>query len=162
MPFVALTSALILWICTDQQRGDTIHALGNDHIRTPNLDRLCAEGAAFTRAYCQAPICTPSRASFLTGMYPSTVHACMNGNDHWADAAPLITRTLADVGYDCGLSGKLHLAAAQGRIEKRADDGYRYFQWSHDPQDRWPEGHDYQPSCACRRESCSPRPLTAA
>ena len=68
----------ILWICTDQQRYDTIHALGNDHIRTPNIDGLAAAGVAFTHAYCQSPICTPSRASFLTGMYPSSVHGCMN------------------------------------------------------------------------------------
>ena len=68
----------ILWICTDQQRYDTINALGNPHIRTPNLDRLVAQGVAFTHAHCQSPICTPSRASFLTGMYPSTVHACIN------------------------------------------------------------------------------------
>ena len=48
----------ILWICTDQQRYDTLHALGNPHIHTPNLDRLVAEGVAFTNAYCQSPICT--------------------------------------------------------------------------------------------------------
>lgn len=90
-----------------------------------------ANGVAFTHAYCQSPICTPSRASFLTGMYASTVHGCMNGNSHWADAAPLVTKLLADVGYDCGLAGKLHLSAAQDRIEPRPDDGYRVFEWSH-------------------------------
>ena len=99
----------ILWICTDQQRYDTIRALGNNHIRTPNLDRLAAEGVAFSRAYCQAPICTPSRASFLTGRYPSTVHVNRNGNAYCPDDIGLITRTLADEGYDCGLAGKLHL-----------------------------------------------------
>jgi arylsulfatase A-like enzyme len=41
----------ILWYCTDQQRYDTIHALGNRHIRTPALDRLAAMGTAFTRCY---------------------------------------------------------------------------------------------------------------
>ena len=133
----------ILWICTDQQRYDTIGALGNPHIRTPNIDRLAAEGVAFTQTYCQSPICTPSRASFLTGMYPSTVHGCMNGNDTWADAAPLVTRLLADGGYDCGLSGKLHLVGAADRIEPRCDDGYRVFHWSHDPRNLWPEGHAY-------------------
>ena len=131
----------ILWLCTDQQRFDTIHALNNPHGNTPNLDRLCEEGVAFTHAYCQSPICTPSRASFLTGMYPSRVHGCMNGNDEWADAAPLVTKLLADESYDCGLSGKLHLSAAQGRIEKRPDDGYRIFQWSHGVQNDWEEGH---------------------
>ena len=133
----------ILWICTDQQRWDTVRALGNEYIRTPNVDRLVASGVAFENAYCQSPICTPSRAGFLTGMYPSAVHGCMNGNDRWDGAAPLVTRTLADAGYDCGLAGKFHLSAAQGRIEPRADDGYRVFHWSHHPHDDWPEGHAY-------------------
>ena len=134
----------ILWICTDQQRWDTIHSLGNPHIRTPNIDRLVREGVAFTHAYCQSPICTPSRASFLTGLYASTVHGCMNGNEVWDEAAPLVTKRLKDVGYDCGLAGKLHLAGAANRIEPRPqDDGYRVFAWSHDPSDRWPTGHAY-------------------
>lgn len=135
----------ILWICTDQQRYDTIRALGNPHINTPNIDQLVAEGVAFSHAFCQSPICTPSRASFLTGMYPSSVHGCMNGNERWSEAAPLVTRLLADAGYDCGLAGKLHLAGAADRIEPRPqDDGYRVFHWSHDPRDRWPAGHAYK------------------
>ena len=88
----------ILWLCTDQQRYDTINALGNPYIQTPNIDSLVNTGVAFTHAHCQSPICTPSRASFLTGMYPSSVHGCINGNDIWDDAAPLITKTLADAG----------------------------------------------------------------
>ena len=70
----------ILWYCTDQQRSDTIHALGNPHINTPVLDRLVEEGVGFTQAYCQSPICTPSRATFLTGRYPATHHVHRNGN----------------------------------------------------------------------------------
>jgi len=134
----------VLWICTDQQRFDTIASLGNKNIRTPNIDALVASGVAFTHAYCQSPICTPSRASFLTGMYPSSVHGCANGNSHWDTRAPMVTKLLADTGYDCGLAGKLHLAAAQGRVEPRGDDGYRVFRWSHDPRDQWPEGHAYR------------------
>ncbi len=134
----------ILWICTDQQRYDTIAALGNSDIHTPNIDRLVAEGVAFTHAFCQSPICTPSRASFLTGMYPGSVHGCMNGNDRWAEAAPLVTALLADEGYYCGLAGKLHLAGAQGRIEPRPQhDGYAVFHWSHGIHDWWETGHDY-------------------
>ena len=133
----------ILWICTDQQRWDTIHALGNEHIRTPNIDRLCMEGVAFTHAHCQNPICTPSRASFLTGMYPRYLNACTNGNESWQDEAPLVTKTLAGAGYDCGLAGKFHLSAAHNRIEPRPDDGYRVFDWSHHPHDSWPQGHAY-------------------
>ena len=134
----------ILWFCADQQRFDTVQALGNPHIRTPNLDRLVAEGVAFTHAFCQSPICTPSRASFLTGRYPGNVRGCMNGNEEWGEGAPLVTKLLADKGYDCGLSGKLHLAGAHGREEPRPkEDGYRIFHWSHDPADRYPSGHAY-------------------
>lgn len=133
----------ILWICTDQQRYDTIGALGNPYVSTPNIDSLVADGVAFTHAYCQSPICTPSRSSFLTGMYPSATHVNGNGNDYYPETYPLITRTLADIGYDCGLIGKLHLASAYGRIEPRANDGYRYWQYSHAPRDDWIEGHDY-------------------
>lgn len=60
----------VLWYCTDQQRWDTIGTLGNPHIRTRHLDGLCKRGTAFERAYVQSPICTPSRASMLTGRYP--------------------------------------------------------------------------------------------
>lgn len=91
----------ILWICTDQQRYDTIAALGNPYICTPNLDKLVSEGVAFTHAFAQNPVCTPSRASFLTGRYPRTTGARQNGQ-----AIPshevLITKMLADSGYDCG------------------------------------------------------------
>ncbi len=135
----------ILWICTDQQRYDTIGALGNPHIRTPNLDRLVAEGVAFTHAHCQSPICTPSRASFLTGMYPSTVHACINGNDHWGEAAPLVTKTLADAGYDCALAGKFHLSSAMAHEPelRPKDDGYRHFWYSHAPHQGIGKGNQY-------------------
>jgi arylsulfatase len=150
---VALTAAAkvkkeqpnILWICTDQQRYDTIHSLGNRHIRTPNIDKLVETGVAFTHAHCQSPICTPSRGSFLTGMYPSTVHACINGNDHWDEAAPLITKTLKDAGYDCGLAGKLHLASAMAHEPelRPKDDGYRRFWYSHSPHQGIGKGNQY-------------------
>ena len=133
----------ILWICTDQQRYDTIAALGYAHVSTPNLDQLVREGVAFERAYCQAPICTPSRASFLTGMYPSSLHVNRNGNPTFPDFPPLISKRLADAGYTCGLIGKLHLTSAYGRVETRTDDGYSYWQYSHAPRDDWERGHDY-------------------
>lgn len=134
----------ILWICTDQQRYDTIGRLNNPYVSTPTLDSLVDEGVAFERAYCQSPICTPSRASFLTGRYPSTLHACRNGNSHFPiEHPPLVTKLLAQRGYDCANIGKLHLSSAFGRIEQRTDDGYRYWQYSHAPRDDWPRGHDY-------------------
>ena len=129
----------VLWICTDQQRYDTIRALGNGRINTPNLDRLVEGGVALTRAFSQSPVCTPSRAAFLTGRYPRTTGCRQNGQAIPARER-LITRTLADVGYTCGLSGKLHLSScAGGRVEQRIDDGYAVFHWSHHPQPDWPE-----------------------
>ena len=135
----------IIWYCTDQQRFDTIAALGNEHINTPNLDKFAAESAVFTHAFCQSPICTPSRASFLTGMYPSAVG--VNGNGfrsfprHFEDR--LFPNVLRDAGYDCGLIGKLHLASAFLRREERVDDGYDYFQYSHDHKGGDERGNEY-------------------
>lgn len=134
----------ILWICTDQQRYDTIGSLNNPTVQTPNIDRLVAEGVAFTHAYCQSPICTPSRASFLTGTHPVRTRTTRNGNEAMAPGhPPLVTKLLADAGYDCGLIGKLHLSSAYRRIERRTEDGYRYWQYSHAPRDDWAVGHDY-------------------
>jgi arylsulfatase len=129
----------ILWLCTDQQRSDTIHSLGNPHVNTPNIDRLVASGVAFENAFSQSPVCTPSRAAFLTGRYPRTTRCRQNGQAIPPDER-LITRILADDGYTCGLSGKLHLSScAGGRVEQRIDDGYTTFGWSHHPQPDWPE-----------------------
>lgn len=136
----------ILLFCTDQQRFDTIGALGNPHIRTPNLDRLVKNGVAFDNAYCQTPICTPSRASFMTGCYASSLHVNRNGNEYFPERFQerLISRMLKDAGYDCGMVGKFHLSSSYKRVEPRLNDGYRHFEWSHGPRNDWPvEQHSY-------------------
>lgn len=131
----------ILWVCTDQQRFDTIEGLSNSVIRTPNIRKFLDESTTFTNAFVQAPICSPSRASFLTGRYPHTTGLCTNGQKIRANER-LLPRLLKDLGYDCGLSGKLHLSpCAAGRVEDRIDDGYDQFWWSHDLTDTWP-GHN--------------------
>ena len=137
----------ILWYCSDQQRFDTIGALGNPHAHTPRLDHFMENSVAYTHTYCQAPICTPSRASFLTGCYPSTLGVNGNGNEffpkHYENR--LIGNVLAKAGYDCGLVGKLHLASPMGGggIENRVQDGYRYFQYSHHSKGPDEYGHEY-------------------
>jgi arylsulfatase A-like enzyme len=128
----------ILWICTDQQRFDTVGALGNPHIRTPNIDRLVREGVVFDHCYCQNPICSPSRASFLTGRYPRTTRLRQNGT-RIPDDEVLVPRILKDNGYVCGLAGKLHLGPCERGVEERIDDGYQDFHWSHGPWPRWEE-----------------------
>lgn len=131
----------ILWICTDQQRQDTLGCYGNPFVTTPNIDRLAANSMVFENAFCQSPICTPSRASFLTGRYPRTTRDRQNGQNIPADEV-LVTRLLADSGYTCGLSGKLHLSTCQPKAcpdtERRIDDGYSIFHWSHHPSPDWP------------------------
>jgi len=133
----------ILWYCTDQQRFDTIRSLGNSHVVTPTIDRLVDDGVAFTHAYCQSPICTPSRSSFMTGLYPSRVHNTRNGNESFPDFPPVITKLIADSGYECGLVGKFHLQSSGHRTEPRIDDGFSYWKFSHAPRDDWGQGHDY-------------------
>ena len=137
----------ILWLCTDQQRYDTLGCYGNRFVKTPNIDRLAMDGIKFSNAYCQNPVCTPSRASFLTGRYPRTCRARQNGQDIPNDEI-LVTRLLRDNGYIGGLSGKLHLSTCNYSVcktrERRIDDGYDYFAWSHGhgPAHEWPF-HDY-------------------
>ena len=60
----------VLYLMTDQQRFDTVGALGNPIIQTPALDRLVGEGTSFTSAYCPSPVCVASRCSFLLGQWP--------------------------------------------------------------------------------------------
>lgn len=118
--------------------------LFNEYISTPNLDSLVHSGAAFLNAYTQSPVCTPSRACFLTGRYPHTTRVNRNGNEYFPPDEVLVTKLFANAGYDCGLVGKLHLSAAEGMVEQRPDDGYRFFEWSEHPHDDWEHGHDYQ------------------
>ncbi len=128
----------ILWLCTDQQRLDTLGCYGNPLVHTPNLDRLAAEGVTFDNCYSQCPVCAPSRGSFLSGRYPRTCGPRQNGQDI-RPSEKLFPKMLQENGYFCGLSGKLHLTACHphqtGRTtEKRIDDGYEFFSWSHHPQ----------------------------
>jgi choline-sulfatase len=133
----------VLWICTDQQRYDTLGSYGNEFVETPNIDGLAKRGTRFDRCYSQSPVCTPSRASFLTGRYPRTTRCRQNGQNIPADET-LVTKRFSDAGYTCGLSGKLHLSPCHPddpdnpMKERRIDDGYDEFHWSHDSEEYWP------------------------
>ncbi|MCL2833195.1 MAG: sulfatase-like hydrolase/transferase [Treponema sp.] len=137
----------ILWICTDQQRWDTLGCYGNQYVKTPVLDSLAKESVLFENAFCQSPVCTPSRGSFLTGRYPVTSGTRQNGADI-PDTEVLVTKLFHDTGYYCGLSGKLHLSACNPKsgctkMERRIDDGYDEFHWSHDTGKSWGLNNEY-------------------
>ncbi len=95
----------IILIMTDQQRADTIGALGAPWMQTPHLDRLATEGVAFTDCFVTSPVCVGSRASLFTGKYP---HGCQvfSNFQPWE---PTWVSSLADHGYHCVNIGKMHI-----------------------------------------------------
>jgi arylsulfatase A-like enzyme len=99
----------ILHLFSDQQRFDTIAALGNPLIKTPNLDRLVREGLAFTRAYSPSPECVPARSCMITGHYPGRTGCYCNAYDMPANAEqPSFMERLTQAGYRAHGIGKCH------------------------------------------------------
>jgi arylsulfatase A-like enzyme len=108
----------VLFILSDNHGAWTLGCYGNPEIRTPNIDKLAAEGTLFTRAYCNNSVCSPSRATFLTGLIPSQngVHAYI---PNAAQIGPRAYNTIKEfdglpailsrAGFVCGLAGKWHL-----------------------------------------------------
>ena len=125
----------ILIIMSDDQGPWAMGCAGNNEMRTPNLDRLATEGIRFTNFFCTSPVCSPARASFLTGRIPS-----QHGVQDWLKSGNIdveegvtwcgkdrsieylrgmtgFTDVLSRNGYLCGLSGKWHLGDS-GRPQK--------------------------------------------
>ena len=94
----------IILIITDQQRYDTISALGFDHCITPNLDKLVADGTTFEQCHVTAASCAPARASLFTGYYPHSTGILKNADD-WTRSW---VEVLANGGYHCTNIGKMH------------------------------------------------------
>jgi arylsulfatase len=99
-----MTAPNIIFIITDQQRYDTIGALGFDYVDTPNLDRLAEEGVRFTGCHVTAASCAPARASLFKGYYPHTTGILRNA-DTWQRSW---IELLNDAGYHCTNIGKMH------------------------------------------------------
>ncbi len=98
----------VLFVFTDEQRWDTLGCYGNDRIETPNLDRLAGRSTAFEQAYVTQPVCTPSRSSLMTGLYPHT-NGCVENNIPLPADVPCIPEMLDGGQYVTAYMGKWHL-----------------------------------------------------
>ena len=142
----------ILLITSDQQLFDTL-GFKNPHIKTPSLDRLAREGTDFSRAYTINPVCTPTRATLITGMYPS-LHGAWTIGVKLAEDIPTLGDSFREAGYDATLIGKAHfqpLADGDKPHEKSIEcqpilrdlDFWRTFNETHTP---W-YGFDHVETC---------------
>jgi arylsulfatase A-like enzyme len=125
----------------DQWRGDVLGHLGNPAAVTPNLDRLAAEEAvSFRHAFCQNPVCTPSRCSFMTGWYPHVRgHRTMFHMLRAREGEPNLQRVLRDQGYYVWWTSRNDLVPAQHGWEGECDVRYTprpedFERWGHAPR----------------------------
>jgi arylsulfatase A-like enzyme len=100
----------ILFILVDDLRYNAVGYAGHPFVKTPNIDRIAREGAIFENAFVTTPLCSPSRASFLTGRYVRS-HGVLDNTNHNELSHQLITwpRLLHDAGYETAWTGKWHM-----------------------------------------------------
>lgn len=99
----------VLLIVSDDQRHDALSCAGHPVLRTPNLDRLAAGGVRFTHAFVEVPICTPSRAAYLTGRFAASNGVPFFGHkDNINQGIPTWPQHLVNAGYAAAFTGKWH------------------------------------------------------
>lgn len=116
----------ILLVTSDQQHAGLLGCL-NPEVRTPHLDQLASEGTLFTRAYCPNPTCTPSRASIITGQYPSQ-HGAYSLGTKLPETVPTLGDALQRHGYATSLIGKAHFQPLKGTPEYPSLESYPLLQ----------------------------------
>ncbi|MDE2950736.1 MAG: sulfatase-like hydrolase/transferase [Chloroflexota bacterium] len=116
----------ILLITSDQQHWRTL-GQNNPEIQTPALDKLAADGATFTRAYCPNPTCTPTRASIITGKYPSQ-HGAWSLGTKLPESEATLGEHLQAAGYRTALVGKAHFQPLQSTEEYPSLESYPILQ----------------------------------
>src|SRR6266581_1040903 len=99
----------VLLIISDDLN-DSLGCFGNSMVQSPNIDRMANRGVRFERAYCQYPVCNPSRTSLLSGLRPEKTGVMTNGTHPIPDKndPPLLPRFLRDQGYFCARVGKIY------------------------------------------------------
>ncbi len=118
----------VVILFSDDQGTIDVNAFGAKDLHTPNLNRLAGKGVRFTQFYSGAPVCSPSRASLLTGRYPQ--RAGVPGNvgidaEGMPDEQVTMAEMLREAGYQTGLIGKWHLGHVNGNGP--LDQGFQYF-----------------------------------
>src|ERR1043166_3296112 len=104
----------VVFILADQWRACATGYAGDPNVQTPNLDRLEAASVNFTNAVSAMPVCSPCRASLLTGQRPIT-HGVFINDAHLSDNAVTLAKLMSAAGYDTGIVGKWHLSGG-GRL----------------------------------------------
>lgn len=98
----------VLFIFTDEHARSAFSAFPNRWLHTPNVDALAGAGVHFHHSYCTAPVCSPSRASLVTGRMPHNTGVTVN-NLHVAPGVPSMAHVFRDAGYDAAWTGKWHI-----------------------------------------------------
>ena len=125
----------IVVVMADQLAPHFTGAYGHPLVKTPHIDRLAARGTRFDAAYCNAPLCAPSRFSFMSGQLVTRIAAYDNGAEHLA-SIPTFAHDLRELGYRTCLSGKMHFVGPDqlhGFDERLTTDVYPAdFAWTPD------------------------------
>ncbi len=103
----------VLVILTDDQRWDAMSCAGHPLLKTPNIDRLAAEGARFANMFVTTSLCSPSRASILSGLFAHR-HGVLNNFTEYPDSLPSYPRRLREAGYETAYFGKWHMGETNG------------------------------------------------
>lgn len=102
----------ILFLMADQMAASALSIYGNKLVKTPNLEALAKEGVVFDSAYCNSPLCAPSRYVLMTGQLPAKIGAFDNAADLPADI-PTFAHYLRQQNYQTALSGKMHFCGPE-------------------------------------------------